>query len=60
MAHHLDGKIKRLDGLPKFEKFQNCFSNTEIVARPMPKFAIWMRVPENLIVTKIKTCKAYK
>jgi hypothetical protein len=33
-AHHTDGNIKRSDGPPKFEKFHNCFSDTETVDRP--------------------------
>jgi hypothetical protein len=33
-THHLDGKIKHPDCSPKFEKFQNCFSDMEIVDCP--------------------------
>jgi hypothetical protein len=33
MVHRPNGNIKRLDGPPKFEKFQNCFSDTKIVDR---------------------------
>jgi hypothetical protein len=32
-THCPDGNIKRLDGPPKFEKFQNCFLDTETVDR---------------------------
>jgi len=33
-ASYIYGNIKRLGGPPKFEKFHNCFSDTEIVDRP--------------------------
>jgi hypothetical protein len=33
-AYHPDEKSKRLDDQPKFEKFQNCFSDTKIVDHP--------------------------
>jgi hypothetical protein len=32
-AYRPNGKIKRLDSLLEFEKFQNCLSNTETVDR---------------------------
>jgi hypothetical protein len=33
-AHRMDGKIKRPDDPPKFEKFQNYFSDMETVDHP--------------------------
>jgi hypothetical protein len=59
-AQSLDGKIKPLDALQNSRSFGIPFQTRKQLTVRTPKTVVQTRVPETPILTRIRTCKAYK
>jgi hypothetical protein len=55
-----DRKIKRPDALQNLRSLRIPFQTRKQLTVWMPKTTVRMHVPETLIMTRIRTCKAYK